>query len=298
MNPIKERQNSPEMIRLLRARRAIYGNVQRVQRTYFGVIFLLPTLALTAALFLPSAKGLVAFVAFFVGLSDATLLDWWKKKRIKVAARIQEQFDCEVLDIPWNQFTAGKKVEPEEISEFNSKNFSDRVAQQLRDWYPDNIQDLDLPKARLVCQRTNLWYDCQLRSRYRKVIVFVAVVYFLGSLVFFSDYSIAKFTLSILVPFGPYLTWTAREFHRQRDTSNVVERLLTEINSSLEGFSKLDRPEARARELQDAIFSHRSGSPLVSPLIYRFGRAERERQMRDGAQAFIEKVRRSEESAL
>jgi hypothetical protein len=299
-NAIGERQNASRMLNLLRARARMYAEIKGVQRIYFLIILALPAGSLGAVLWLPEAKPWVSLGALIVGALDAIFIDSWRKRRIKTAARVQEEFDCEVLDIPWNKFTAGKTITAEEISSFAEPPFPPKREERLHDWYPMRIRNLPIHVARLVCQRTNLWYDSQLRKTYQAALMVLAVVYFFFLLLLAWQFTVADFILVALVPFGPFFTWIVREYHRQGDTITLVDRLLSEIESSLEVFTQVrdsTDAQARSRELQDAIFAHRASSPLVSNLVYRFKRTKLESQMDAGAQAFIDRVRRSMEVA-
>jgi len=287
------------MITLLRARAAVYAEVKAVQRFYFIFALALPILSLVVVLHAQQIRVWVGLIALVIGAADVMFLDPWRKRRIKVAARIQEQFDCEVLLLPANAFTAGANVAPEEVSRY-SKKLADEDSKRFENWYPETVQQLPLPVARLVCQRTNLWYDSKLRETYRRILCGVTAIYFLVLLAFFSQFTVAEFILVVLIPFGPFFTWVVREYHRQGDTIELVSRLLHEIDRSLGGLAKLRGPkaDARARELQDAIFAHRSNSPLVSDLVYRFKRRSLEPLMQAGAVEFVDRTRRAGGVAL
>lgn len=296
VNAIGERQNTDRMINLLRARARIYARVKGVQRIYFFFILALPVVSLVVAFHLNDAKPWVSLVALTIGAIDALFIDSWRKQRIKTAARVQEEFDCEVLDLPWNLFTSGKKVSAEEVSSFANPTHAAKDELRLQDWYPANVRSLPIHVARMVCQRTNLWYDSQLRETYRAALSLLAVFYFFGLLAFAWHFTVAEFVLVALVPFGPFFTWIVRENQRQSDTIALVSRLLSEIESSLDKFTQAQdstEVQARSRELQDAIFAHRSSSPLVSDLVYRIKRPALETQMEAGAEAFLERVKRS-----
>lgn len=292
-NDIGLRQNEPEMVKLLWARKQIYKRVKLIQRCYFAFTFALPAASLLVALSYADYKPWVSLVAIVVGAADAMLFDAWRKRRIKLAARIQEQFDCYVLDMKWNSFAAGSKISPQDIEEYADVPMDADAEAKLKDWYPTQSCAMPLPAARLVCQRTNLWYDSNLRAAYRIALWLLTCAYFVALLLFFLNSTLVAVMLGLLIPFGPLFTWVVREHHRQGDTIKLVQRLLEEIDKSLEGLVDLKRTpevEARARELQDAIFTHRSNSPLVSDLIYKLKRPGLEKKMKKGADAFVLKI--------
>ena len=47
----------------------------------------------------------------------------------------------------------------------------------------------------------------------------------------------------------------------------------------------------RSRELQDAIFNHRSSSPLIFDWVYNFLRSRMEEQMNAGADQLVNELR-------
>lgn len=121
----------------------------------------------------------------------------------------------------------------------------------------------------------------------------MTALYFAALLAFFLESTLIEVLLGLLIPFGPLFTWVVREHHRQGDTIKLVKRLLEEIDKSLSklgGSHQTSKIGARARELQDAIFAHRSSSPLVSDLVYRWKRPKLERKMKLGAEAFVARI--------
>lgn len=292
-NEISVRQNSPQMLKLLWARNRIFATVKRIQAWYFAFTFALPTASLLVSLFWAPLKPWVSLLAIVVGAVDAMAFDVWRKKMIKIAARLQEQFDCYVLDMKWNAFTAGTQVSTQDVEEYAHPPLDAKSQEKLVNWYPAQACAMPLHVARLVCQRTNLWYDSKVRGTYRTVLWSLAGVYFLVLLMFFLHSTLIEVLLGLLIPFGPFFIWVVRENQRQSDTIKLVERLLGEIDKSLDTFVEAKRTgktDARARELQDAIFSHRASSPLVSDLIYRIKRPKLEEKMKAGADAFVGRV--------
>ncbi|HEL4101826.1 S-4TM family putative pore-forming effector [Stenotrophomonas maltophilia] len=292
-NGIEGRQNEPEMVKLLWARKQVYKRVKQIQGFYFAFTFALPVASLLIALHYAAYKPWVSLLAIAVGAADAMFFDSWRKDKIKLAARLQEQFDCYVLDIKWNSFAAGTRISPHDVEEYADATMDPTAQAKLQNWYPTQSCSMPLPAARLVCQRTNLWYDSKLRATYRTALWSLTSAYFLALVFFFRNSTLIEVVLGLLIPFGPLFTWVVREHHRQGDTIKLVSRLLGEIDKSLKDLTDLKRPpkvEARARELQDAIFTHRSSSPLISDLIYKIKRPRLEKRMQKGADAFVVKL--------
>ena len=295
-NGIGVRQNSTAMIKLLRARRRVYAWVKALQRAYFLVTLALPVVSLFVAAYYNEARPGLSLFALIVGALDAMFFDPWRKRQIKLAARIQEEFDCNVLDLHWNKFIVGAHVPPEDIEQYGGKMLDAKGERSLKDWYPTDARQLPLHLARLVCQRANLWYDSKLRRTYRLGLWALTATYFVALIIFGHALPLSDFILAVLVPFGPFFVWVVREQHRQTDTIALVNRLFDEIDASLAQFSQPeseDSARVRARELQDAIFAHRASSPLVSDLVYWCRRTKLEVQMQVAARDFIDRLTQS-----
>lgn len=294
-NRVREKQNSEDALRLLRARSRIHASVKRAQRYYFLFVLLLPIVSIVTAStpFLSEGVKWVSLVALVVGASDALWIDRWRRSRIKLSAKLQEQFDTTVLGLPWNAFVAGQRVDAEEIERYGGEPLKTKRELELHGWYPHSVDPLPLSSARFVCQRTNLWYDSNLRGEYQRCLKALGWIYFTILMLISLHKPLVDVILTMLVPFGPFALWTIRESQRQGDTIALVARLKGEVDGSLDKFQSDDDPcklEARARQLQDAIFSHRASSPLVSDFIYYFRRSELEQQMEAGTKDFIKRL--------
>jgi hypothetical protein len=192
--------------------------------------------------------------------------------------------------MPWNSFAAGSRIDEEKVDSA-ARNWRGDEA-KLRGWYGAIPERAPLPLARVVCQRTNLWYDMSLRRSYRSLLICCAVVAFLGLIV---GSVVMKLTtldfVAVAATAAPALLWVVREQFRQSDAADAgealksdAERLFDEVKS---GACSEAACEGRSREFQDAIFARRVANPLIFPLIYRFMRPEMEMQMEAGAAALL-----------
>ena len=225
MNNIPQRQLLPAMLSLVRARTLAYRRAKRCQAFVLALNLLLPVVSAAAAVFMPDARPAIAVCALLLGIFDVTAIDAWMKARLKVGAKLQEEFDCEVLDIDWNEFVAGTKMDAEASYEDGCRTLDDVDERRLRDWYPVVVAETSLEVARVICQRENLVYDSDLRVAYRRVLFWFVVVF----VVVFSAASLAfnpsfMSLVLALVPAAPALTWALRENKRQGDTLETLTR--------------------------------------------------------------------------
>ena len=220
MNEIDKKQVETRMLNLLRARTLIYRRAKNVQAVGLIISLVFPIVGLiVSALLLPS-KPFIAFAALMFSFLEVLLLDRWHRAQLKNAAKLQEDFDCTVLQMDWNTFLVGNRIDPEDVFADACKKLSDKDEQRLINWYPLAVKALPLHLARLVCQRTNLWYDSALRKRYRRVLLTGCVVLIAGAGVvsLAIDHTMTTFVLSTLAPMTPVMIWALRECNRQAAT--------------------------------------------------------------------------------
>jgi hypothetical protein len=253
---------------------------------------LVPVAAAVTTLFLPDLRPHFAALALVTLLLDTVVFDRQYKALLKRAAKIAEQFDCLVLDLPWNGFVAGERAETEDIRAAERAWSHRRDDSKLRDWYPLAAGAMPMALARIVCQRTNLRYDSQLRRSYGSVILAVVALVLLGLLLvgLAQDLNLTAWILT-LTPATPLLSWAGREYFRQRDTAEQLEELMKKARGlwqrALEGENNDATCRDVSRELQNAIYLRRATSPLVVPFLYDIKRLGLEDEMNDAASNFL-----------
>lgn len=296
MNEIDKLQVEPRMLSLLRARTLIYRRAKSVQAWGLVISLGFPIAGLIAsAVFIP-LKPFIALAALLFSFLEVLAVDRWQRTQLKNAAKLQEDFDCTVLKMEWNSFLVGRRLDPEDVFADSRRKLSDKDEQRLINWYPLVVKELPLYLARLVCQRTNLWYDSALRKRYRYVLLtgcalLIAVAAGISLAI---DPNMTTFVLSMLAPMTPVIIWALREGNRQVATCEQLDRLNEEVKK-LWDRSRSGAAEAeisvRSRELQDAIFNHRSTSPLIFDWVYNLLRKEMEDRMNAGAEHWVNDLR-------
>jgi hypothetical protein len=292
VNSIPSKQNTPRILNLLRARRRLYQKAKRYQGAVVLVTLSLPIVGLAVATFFPEARAYVAAAALVFGVCEVIVLDRWNKALLKCAAKLQEEVDCDVLDMRSNEFLVGAWVDPEEVHELAIPNLDDEGERQLRDWYPVAFGRVPIHVGRILCQRENLLYDGNVRKSYGRLLGFGLIALFAVLLAYSiaAHLSVEAFILTVMAPATPAFNWALREFFRQRDTVQTLERLKTESEKlwrqAVDGASRQESAE-RSRELQDAIYNHRVSSPLVFNFLYRFRRGALEAQMNAGAEHLV-----------
>jgi len=286
-------QNTKRQLQRLAAQRQLYTTA----KTIFGwqVFFGGPVAVVSAflVLIIPSFKGIAAIWGIIVTLADLLWLTPWQKRLRELAASIQEAFDCDVLELPWNEVKVGKTPDPELIKEQSDK-YSEGAEKMppLLNWYAPAVDDLPLHIGRIACQRSNCWWDSKQRRRYAYcVIAAVALVFVVViGLSVGAGFRVEDFVLKIAAPLSPALLLGIRQYSEQMEAAARLDRLKEHSerlwNEALSGMSIAD-VNIKTRSLQDEIFESRRKSPLVFDRIYKWLRPNYEAQMNFGIAELI-----------
>jgi hypothetical protein len=296
LNEIPEKQNAEAQLTLLRARQQTYAEASRLLVLQLVLTVLVPVAAAIAGLVLPCLRSYTAALALIITVLDVAALDRLQRKRLKLAAKIAEAFDVAVLDLPWNRFVAGRRADPEAIAGAAAAWARRKTDKKLLDWYPPSVGKAPLHLARIICQRTNLWYDATLRRHYGAWVLGLAAILvvglFAGALI--TGLTVNLFVTTVLAPAAPILTWSMREYFRQKDTAEAQETLKSDAEALWDRASAghCDEPDCftQSREFQNAIYARRSSSPLMIPGIYPWRRPNMEQQMNRGAEAYLKEL--------
>jgi hypothetical protein len=298
-NPIPARQNAEPQLKVLRARQWTYVVATRFMVLQIVLTVLLPIVGAVVTLFVPTLRPHFAALALTVLVLDAIYLDRRYKDLLKRGAKLGEKFDCTVLSLPWNSFVAGDEPEAEEIRSGARSFAARRDDAKIVDWYPLAAGEMPLSLGRIVCQRTNLRYDSQLRRSFGAVIVTVVALVIGGLVVagLLQNLNLTAWILT-LAPATPLLSWAGREYYRQRDTADLLDELMKKARAfwrrALAGECDDDSCLGQSREFQNAIYLRRSTSPLVMPYLYTLKRLMLEDEMNDAANDFLEAYRKKQ----
>lgn len=288
MNTIPDIQNGDPALRLLRARQRTYQLATQLQVLQFAAAVVAPTVLALIAIAQADARAVFAAISLFLLLFDIFILDRAQAFFLRRAARIAEQFDCDVLQLPWNAFIADKKLDHEDIAAAADAYPRNAKAQSvLRDWYPSAVKRAPLHIARIICQLANLRYDAKLRRRYAMFLCVFPVLVAIAAVVAWSSLGLTfqDVVLSVFAPATPATIWALREVLRHSDAAAAQERIKNAVDAVWAGVKTLDVAAAtlKAREFQDAIFLRRVSSPLIFPIVYHLLRDKMEDQMNKGA---------------
>ena len=291
---IPEKQNSERSLKHIAAWSHLYGHAKVTAGWQFA--FSVPfALAMSLiALRWPPAKVVTTPLSLLFGWIDVLWLDRFQAARKKVAAKVQEQFDCELFGLAWNDIRCAGPPETEQMSEaaeaFRRKN----AKANHRDWYPVEVGPLPLPLARLICQRAAVWWDMSQRRKYAGWLVAIVAILVVGVVAasFTADQRVRDMVLSVYLPIAPAVVWAVRECFRQQDAVAALEKLKAQIErifaEALSGKRSLATLDQVSRNLQDMLFDGRARNPLFFDFIYRRLRPDHELRMKEKAKEMVD----------
>lgn len=283
MSHITQSQNLDRSIDLLCAQRQCYSMSKRMFYSRMFATLGIAVLGPTLLLLMPEIAVQLSLFAIIYLIVD---LFWIRRieERLRVnGAKIQELFDTEVFKLPWNAVACGAKPDREFVSEWKSKfDANQGDVASLVDWYPSEVSKLEHNAARLVCQRTNLWWDVDLRRKlFWWLIAAVITLLFILVFLFNSQVSILTAAIFVMLPFFEFTTVYATGQHSTIKRSAELKSLVEDC------MDKRDFGDESSRRIQDAMFQHRSSAPFVPDFFYALFKDDQESQMNYSAEHYV-----------
>ncbi|MBI4339811.1 MAG: hypothetical protein HY680_07640 [Chloroflexi bacterium] len=293
---ISHRQNGDWLITLLAAQRQLYSEAKRwrMVRQWSAVSVAVAGIAIGTAW--PQALSVVGPIGALLAVAERVLA-MMENSCVSRAANIQEQFDSDVLQIPWNRIVAGKKLEPEAVNEARSRFKGD--TRILYDWYT-STGSLPRPIDVLVCQRTNLVWDSRLRKAYAGLLIafLVALVLSVFIIGMVRGLTIWQFILMYLPSIAPVIALSddVVKHFRQGNRQHQLKADIEEIwERGLEDPSQVSMADIRT--IQDCVYRSRCESPPVPDWFYWRRRTKYESDASVGTQRLVEEFNQARQQA-
>lgn len=292
-NNISVKQNTQKELGRLAAQRELYSSAKRFYLTQTIVSVLIPVMAAVAGIYVASMSPVIALYGLSVFVIDLVLLEPQVQSRKEKAAKIQELFDCSVFELSKSPLKVVDDISVEEVlrsSEAHAKIRSN--IEKIKDWYPKVVAEVDLPIARIICQRSSCWWDKELRNRYRQILLAITVLIPLAILIgcCIKQLPTIQFVL-IISALVPFLQFTIKQWNDNRAMDCRLMILTNYINNVWDRIIQrtitYEILEIESRRIQDAIFDNRSLSPLVFDFFYWRSRKNNEMTMTKAAEILI-----------
>ncbi|MEY9812142.1 S-4TM family putative pore-forming effector [Streptomyces albogriseolus] len=286
MNDINSRQNSERSINLIKAFSATYAHIKRYEAArYFGSFMIA-----TASIFMAAIqKTSPILVAIGVGwaLTSSIALAQLARRWATEGATIQEHFDTYLYDMEWK--SGRSKVEPERIHILSLRFRGSE--ERLRDWYPD-VSELLTPFGILICQRSNVAWDIQLRRRWKAAVEFFLVAWCLAGIAvgIAQELTVLEMILRWFAPSSGLILLAWETVRTQQTIISERSELCSRISAELDwispsiGRTAANRLKSACREIQDGIYATRAQTAAVPKFFYDHFRANDQEAMQTAAE--------------
>ena len=296
---INEKQNSERNLKRLAAQRQLYSEAKELMIVQFILSgFFTVVIAIVGNVIDEKYLAYTVFAAILIYYFDELLLSKKIDSIKEDAARIQEEFDCDVLRIPQNKIKIGNILLTETVQEKSKKYTSKHNDYSaLIDWYP-GIDEEDNRYYRLICQATNCWWNQNLRKRYSEILLMLLSCVFamLLLLAIIRGITISVFLMTVVSPILPAFILV---YKTKKHNSKAIENLnqmkgkLDEIILRAENSDSYPNEQLinDSRCLQDMIFDNRASSPLIPDKLYFGKRNKYEEIAKDTNRELIRKIK-------
>lgn len=294
MNQITIVQNTQKQLERLAAQRELYSSAKELfNLQIIGNVFIPLTLSLISA-FYHNLSVYVAIYGICFFVIDSILVEPVIKKRKTKAAKIQELFDSDVLDLSTSPFKTVEDVTVEEVlTHYDAHRKIESNIENIKDWYKANVNALDISVARLICQRINYSWECELRSAYGSLlrVINVLLPLAISVIALFVNLRLNQIVLigGGLLPLFRFLT---KQYQENKDASEKLTKVNNYFNKLWEKLLKgeADKKELNeaARRIQDEIYDNRTKSPLIPDPFYRLYRPKDEILMAKTADKLVD----------
>jgi len=293
-NQIVSRENEAEQIERLAAQRQLYSKAKNWFKFQFSLTVLIPTVLSGIAGLFPDTKVYLVLLSMVVAFLDSYLLENLIKNLKLKATQIQEKFDCYVLELPVSKVRSTSDVFPEDIIDNANLQINKYGIKSLEDWYSKEVALLPLHLARVVCQRTNCWWDGDVRKKFAAFLwlTMFLIVLVLLVIAILTNSDVLTFLLNLGI-FSATIQFCIKHGVLQREAYTRLERMLKDATKLFDDIleNRISETDAleKSRLLQDEIYEHRSKSPLILDVIYKFKRDRNEKLMNISAKKLVEK---------
>ena len=273
---ILQKQATAESIEQLAAQRNLYSRA----KNYMGLQFLLAVpvaLAMVVAMMAkPELRNTLAPLGFAILVLEVIVLTPKVKALRAQAAGIQELFDTQVLALDWNESATGKKPDREEVQKEAQKHgLNPKQTASLQGWYTAAVGEVPQEFGVIISQRSNLYWDADLRRKFAraiKTILWVVALGLLGNGIK-ENMQLLDFLARFVAPLASTYFVGYRQWVEHTEAADRLDKLKdTTEKIWAEAIKGADAKtlKQKCRTLQDQIYDHRKKSPPVFDFIFKW----------------------------
>lgn len=293
-NDIPVKQNEQKELQRLAAQRELYSSAKRIFNLQTILTLIIPVLFAGIAIAYDKLAPYIALYGVIIFAADLLLIDPEIKVRKIKAAKIQEMFDCGVFGLNYSPLKTVSDINVEEV--LRNYEAHQKIAsniEKIKNWYPAVVGNVELPVARIICQRSSCWWDKKLRDSYCKRIKFLVlgIISLIVIGCFLKQTGIIQVVL-ILSALIPFFQFAIKQYKDNMDMNCRLEQLscyITNVwNNIIAGNLTNEQLEIESRRIQDGIYDNRTLSPLIYDFFYKKFRSKDELTMNRAAEILVE----------
>jgi hypothetical protein len=296
LNSIPELQNQHDYLKLIAAYNQAYKRANALTLAQsvlqFGLAVAVPALGVVS--WFPLWGGVL--FTLIVLLIDILVLAPMIKGSRTLGAQLQELFDTRLLELPWQDGVAGDQPAPEIVEEkyrlFQLAHPTNDLT-QFKNWYPVECGGLPLPYARFVFQRSNMYWDAELRQLYSLIPLTMLFLLPLAGITFalLMQWTLAQFMLLIVAPLLPAIRTLHKQYVDQHEAASLSQRTIRILNRNWnEAIHKSVTQDVlliHARHIQDELFTRRQMVSRIPTWFYKIFRDDFETIMKKTALTMV-----------
>lgn len=262
MSDIPERQNEDKFLRYLAAQRQLYTEDKRVGYGSLILVAIATTIGTAIQLFWSQVAAYANLVVLVLAIAGV-LMPMFSQRRTR-AAEVQERFDCDLLQLEWNEALAEQPEETvitQAVARFQGPRDWQQASSPLRGWYENqHIAIEPLAKARIACQRENIGYSHRQRRWWAAMSIAAVLVLFLLLLLvgIGVTWTITQLFLGPVPLFAPLLIGVIQNAVQHFEAAGRYDRLsgVAQVlwHDAQGGYIDEMVLEQRTRALQDEIY--------------------------------------------
>jgi len=288
-NDIKERQNEPEFIQLLKAKSVAYDTADFWQNVDIAIV-VMGMLIPFVKFFFPDFKEF-AYILLgwgFVSFGISFIWDNRRKSNAKTGAKIQQEFDNKL-------FKLGLDVEliADDTAKLSKKYKKDVT--KLNDWYSSMLTpEVNQNTAVLLCQRTNLLWSKGLREKLIMSFVWVGVIYYAIILLVgcITSMMLLDFLMVFVAPSLSMIKFIVKSYDKQTEIVNLIDKQLTKADDLLKQYINhgIEPEKNELISIQNGILELRQKPEVLPYHLYKFYRKYNEEVTDDSVQLYVKQI--------
>lgn len=304
---INQRQNEIKNIKKLQAQRQVYSDIKFGMFFIMAIGVILPVIASFIVFVMNNdffsnlfhfEKKDMGYISATIGIVTTVYVEWHSRylQKLKVkAAKIQELFDTDVFQLPWNKINIGDKPDNGFIFK-KSKKFIKKHPNYdgFKDWYTFKAASFKYPDSIAFCQQQNLSWDSSLRQEivcYAKIIL-TALTIIILTLGVLNDFTLKNFITNTILLLFPICLFFYKIITEHNNTIEEMNRLRSINNRLIETVTSKDFCSEnfllQCSQLQTSIYNHRKTARPIPNWLHKKRKDDQEEESADRMQQYLD----------